>query len=77
MDLDYSVFNPGAVAITGSTIQAVGPEAAILQRYEADTIFDCGGKVLCPGLVNAHTHVPMPLLRGLAAGLRLDVWLMS
>ncbi len=77
MDLDYSVFNPGAVAITGSTIQAVGPEAAILQRYEADTIFDCGGKVLCPGLVNAHTHVPMTLLRGLADDLRLDVWLMG
>ena len=77
MDLDYSAFNPGAVAISGTTIQAVGPEAAILQAYEADSIIDCGGKVLCPGLVNAHTHVPMTLLRGLADDLRLDVWLMG
>jgi 5-methylthioadenosine/S-adenosylhomocysteine deaminase len=32
---------------------------------------------LMPGLVNAHTHVPMTLLRGLADDLRLDVWLMG
>src|SRR5262249_32839474 len=38
---------------------------------------DCGGRVLMPGLVNAHTHVPMTLLRGLADDLRLDVWLMG
>ena len=30
-----------------------------------------------PGLVNAHTHAPMSLLRGLADDLRLDVWLMG
>jgi 5-methylthioadenosine/S-adenosylhomocysteine deaminase len=38
---------------------------------------DCGGRVVMPGLVNAHTHVPMSLLRGLADDLRLDVWLMG
>jgi 5-methylthioadenosine/S-adenosylhomocysteine deaminase len=30
-----------------------------------------------PGIVNAHTHAPMTLLRGLADDLRLDVWLMG
>ena len=30
-----------------------------------------------PGLVNAHTHAPMTLVRGLADDLRLDVWLMG
>ena len=30
-----------------------------------------------PGLVNAHTHAPMAMLRGLADDLRLDVWLMG
>jgi 5-methylthioadenosine/S-adenosylhomocysteine deaminase len=30
-----------------------------------------------PGLVNAHTHAPMTMLRGLADDLRLDVWLMG
>jgi len=33
--------------------------------------------LVMPGLVNAHTHVPMTLLRGLADDLRLDVWLMG
>ena len=38
---------------------------------------DCGGRAVMPGLVNAHTHVPMTLLRGLADDLRLDVWLLG
>ena len=46
------------------------------RTHAADTI-DCGGRVVMPGLVNAHTHVPMTLLRGLADDLRLDVWLMG
>jgi 5-methylthioadenosine/S-adenosylhomocysteine deaminase len=33
------------------------------------------GQVIMPGLVNAHTHIPMTLLRGLNDDLRLDVWL--
>ena len=41
-----------------------------------DTV-DCRGRVVLPGLVNAHTHAPMALLRGLADDLRLDVWLMG
>jgi 5-methylthioadenosine/S-adenosylhomocysteine deaminase len=40
-------------------------------------VIDCAGKVLMPGFVNTHTHVPMTLLRGLADDLRLDVWLMG
>jgi 5-methylthioadenosine/S-adenosylhomocysteine deaminase len=57
----------------------VGPEGEIKKEYAArgqETI-DCHGKVLMPGLINAHTHVPMTLLRGLADDLRLDVWLMG
>jgi 5-methylthioadenosine/S-adenosylhomocysteine deaminase len=46
-------------------------------QYAATQEIDCGGKVLMPGLVNAHTHVPMTLLRGLADDLRLDVWLLG
>jgi len=77
MDLDFHTFNPGAIAILGSTIQAVGDEKEILAQYEAVKKIDCAGKVLMPGLINAHTHVPMTLLRGLADDLRLDVWLMG
>lgn len=42
---------------------------------DADEVIDGTGKVLIPGLVNTHTHVPMTLMRGLADDLLLDTWL--
>lgn len=77
MDENYNIFEPGAVAIQGDTILAAGPEVSVRSQYQAEETIDCGGKVLMPGLVNAHTHVPMTLLRGLADDLRLDVWLLG
>jgi 5-methylthioadenosine/S-adenosylhomocysteine deaminase len=77
MDLEFHQYDPGAIAITGDSIVAVGNETEILQEYTAEKIIDCKNKVLMPGLINAHTHVPMTLLRGLADDLRLDVWLMG
>ena len=77
MDEKLHQYFPGAVAVKGDSIVAVGAEAEITSEYSAAETFDCGGKTLMPGLVNAHTHVPMTLLRGLADDLRLDVWLMG
>ncbi|MCC7129571.1 MAG: amidohydrolase [Anaerolineae bacterium UTCFX2] len=77
MDEAFTVINPGAVAIENGTILAVDRQDQILQKFTAQIIHDCGGKALMPGLVNAHTHVPMTLLRGLADDLRLDVWLLG
>lgn len=77
MDGKLNQYDPGAVAVKADSIIAVGPEAEIKKEYSANETIDCGGKVLMPGLVNAHTHVPMTLLRGLADDLRLDVWLMG
>ena len=77
MDEDLHQYDPGGIAIKGDTIIAVGPESDIKDSYSANEIIDCAGKILMPGLVNAHTHVPMSLLRGLADDLRLDVWLLG
>lgn len=77
MDGKLNQYDPGAVAVKGDSIVAVGPEAELKAEYSANEVIDCKGKVLMPGLVNAHTHVPMTLLRGLADDLRLDVWLMG
>jgi len=77
MDDDLNLYEPGAVAIQDDQIVAAGPQSDILSTYTAQEIIDCDGKVLMPGLVNAHTHVPMTLLRGLADDLRLDVWLLG
>jgi 5-methylthioadenosine/S-adenosylhomocysteine deaminase len=77
MDSDYHLYEAGAVAVKGDSILAVGPESELRARFSAKETCDCQGKVLMPGLVNAHTHVPMTLLRGLADDLRLDVWLLG
>lgn len=77
MDENLTQFEPGAVAVKGDSILAAGHEAEIKDKYTAPETIDCDGKVLMPGLVNAHTHVPMTLLRGLADDLRLDVWLLG
>ena len=74
MDAQFTTFDAGAVAIEGPAIVAIGPAAA---HYDAAETVDCGGRVVMPGLVNAHTHAAMTLLRGLADDLRLDVWLMG
>jgi len=77
MDNNYTQYQQGAVAINDGAIVAIGPEDAILKSWNGKDIIDCQGKVLMPGLINTHTHVPMTLLRGLANDLRLDVWLMG
>jgi 5-methylthioadenosine/S-adenosylhomocysteine deaminase len=77
MNPEQDQFNPGAIAIQSDKIIAIGSEKEIKSNFNATETFDCGGKLLMPGLINAHTHVPMTLLRGLADDLRLDVWLMG
>ena len=73
----FHQYNPGAVAVQGDSIVAVGANDEMCAQWEGASTIDCGRKILMPGLINAHTHVPMTLLRGLADDLRLDVWLMG
>jgi 5-methylthioadenosine/S-adenosylhomocysteine deaminase len=77
MDVNLTRFEPGGVAVSGNQIVTVGNEADLRRQFSAKETIDCQGRVVMPGLVNAHTHVPMTLLRGLADDLRLDVWLMG
>ncbi len=77
MDMNLTIYEPGAIAIKGNQILAVGMESEVCTQYSANQTIDCEGKVLMPGLINAHTHAAMTLLRGLADDLRLDVWLMG
>ena len=77
MDDKMNQYNRGAVAVNGDSIVAIGAEDELKKEYamRAKETIDCKGKILMPGMVNAHTHVPMTLLRGIADDLRLDVWL--
>lgn len=77
MDDVFSLYPDGAVAIRDEQIVAVASRETILDSCRAAEVLDCSGQYVLPGLVNAHTHAPMTLLRGLADDLRLDVWLMG
>ncbi len=71
---DGSVLRDGFVGVSGSRISHVGPT-----RPDGDvsSAVTGPGLVLIPGLVNAHTHVPMSLLRGFADDHELHDWLFN
>lgn len=59
--------------IDGTKIQTIGE--APLPTYAGDVAIDGKGKLAMAGLVNAHTHLPMVLFRGLAEDIPLKTWL--
>lgn len=72
MDQADTLLEGAYVAVEGDKIASVGttrPQGEFTQEI------DCKNNVLMPGLVNAHTHVPMTLLRGYGGGCDLQTWL--
>lgn len=72
MDEGFTTLRYGYVAVDGAAISYVGPNRP---RGDFDQTIDCTGKVMMPGFVNAHTHVPMTLMRGYGGGHDLQSWL--
>src|SRR6185295_12093746 len=75
MDQTRRVIDDGGIAVANGRIVAVGPRAEIESRYTSRQRINAAGKVITPGLINGHTHVPMVLFRGLADDLDLQEWL--
>jgi 5-methylthioadenosine/S-adenosylhomocysteine deaminase len=75
MDARNAVVPNGAVAIGDGAILAVGPRARIEKSFEARRTVDATGTLVLPGFVNAHTHAPMTLLRGVRDDAELMTWL--
>ena len=72
MDESDTLLSDAFVAVEGERILSVSqtrPEGTF------DEVIDGKGNVLMPGFVNAHTHVPMTLLRGYGGGCDLQTWL--
>jgi 5-methylthioadenosine/S-adenosylhomocysteine deaminase len=65
----------GSVVIRGGEIIDVGLSSDIDKKYTAKTVIKAGGHAVTPGFVNAHTHVPMTLFRGIADDRELMDWL--
>ncbi len=61
------IYEPGYVLVEDDRIAAIGPQAGLSGRHFDETI-DLGPRLLMPGLVNAHTHSPMVLFRGMVEG---------
>jgi 5-methylthioadenosine/S-adenosylhomocysteine deaminase len=70
-----AVLEDHCVAIRDGLIEAVLPRAEAQARFPSYEKVDLGEHALIPGLVNAHTHAAMSLMRGLADDLPLMRWL--
>ena len=68
------IIENGAISVRGGVIEAIG-DAAEFKGLPAKRIINARGKVIIPGLINTHTHVPMSLFRGIADDLDLNEWL--
>src|SRR5690606_20762248 len=71
------LYDRGYVVIEADRIAEVGDMAHLPSHRTYDERLDCTGRLLMPGLINAHTHTPMTLFRGLAEGVSLftlDGW---
>jgi 5-methylthioadenosine/S-adenosylhomocysteine deaminase len=75
MDNPRTILDDGALAIKGDSIVAVGPRTEIEAKYSAADTLNASGKLILPGFINGHTHVPMTLFRGLHDDVTLDDWL--
>jgi 5-methylthioadenosine/S-adenosylhomocysteine deaminase len=75
MDGSRRILEDGAVAVKGDEIVAVAPRAELEDKYAPTQTINARGKLVLPGFINGHTHVPMTLFRGLHDDVTLNDWL--
>jgi len=75
MDAKRAIYEDGSIAVKGDSIVAVGARGEIESRYKGLQTIDGKGRLVLPGFVNGHTHVPMTLFRGLHDDVTLNDWL--
>ena len=74
---DHRVLEYHSLAIDDGRISAILPSAEARQSFQAQSSVDLASHAVIPGLVNAHTHAAMTLLRGIADDLHLMDWLQN
>ena len=77
MDQTRRIISDGGIAISNKRIIAIGPRTDIERAYTSRHRVNAAGKLITPGLINGHAHVPMVLFRGLADDLDLQEWLVK
>ena len=71
MDSQRRILEDASIAITGDSITEISLSPVLTGRK----LIDAHGAIVMPGLINAHTHVPMSFFRGLAEDRSLNDWL--
>ena len=61
------------VIVRGHRIESVQPTGRV-SRARFREVVDATGRVVMPGLINCHAHVPMVIFRGLAEDVSIDRW---
>ncbi len=67
VDADQGVHKDDALCVAAGRIVEVGPAEDLAARYRAKQSIDASGRIVLPGLINAHTHASATLFRGYAA----------
>jgi 5-methylthioadenosine/S-adenosylhomocysteine deaminase len=75
MDHDRRVIADGVVAVKDSRIHWLGPMNAAADMFQPAQRLNMDGKVIAPGMINAHGHWAMTLFRGLVDDRPLEDWL--
>ncbi|KIX99219.1 uncharacterized protein Z520_04795 [Fonsecaea multimorphosa CBS 102226] len=76
VDPQGTIWLDGAILVNADRIVAIDKSAELLSRIPPDVkIVDVSGRIILPGLINAHAHLTQSLLRGLAENVSLHSWL--
>ena len=73
MNQGMDILKSGDVLVENDRITAVGKLSC--EQAKNSVVIDASGKLLMPGLINGHCHVPMTLLRSFADDTNLQTWL--
>ena len=73
MNPKHEIIQNGSIGIKNGVIEVMSDIP--LNGLRAKRTINAAGKVIIPGLVNTHTHVPMVLFRGISDDLDLNDWL--
>jgi len=72
-DPKRTIIHDGALVVDGGRIVKVGKREELVDG--TGEVVELGSSVIMPGLINAHTHIPMSFQRGYADDKALMAWL--
>lgn len=75
MNGERQIIENGAIGIADGKIAIMGTRGIVTRNVRPKRTINAAGKLVIPGLINTHTHVPMALFRGIADDMDLQEWL--